>query len=231
MGTVEDAQTGKRLRRARNDAGLSLEEVAESIGRSHHSIEAHEKGKRAVTRQVAEKYARIYGVNVEWILGLGRGAEQVKVPASSLRGLPVVGVVMAGAFREALEMPESQQERLPVQYDTAYVEARQFALLVQGPSMNLVYPEGAYVICVSVGDAEPRIGDHVVCQRQKNGMYEFTLKELTKDPKTGRPRLMPRSSDPLHQAAVDITGQTEIIAVVIGSYLRRQRRGPAAFAD
>ena len=231
MATVEDKNIGKRLRRARIDAGLSLDEAAQRTGSSKHTIEAHEKGKRTVSRQAAAKYGKHYGADVEWILGFARGSDQVKVPATAARGLPVVGTVMAGAFREALEMPESEQERLPVQYDAAYVQAHQFALRVQGPSMNLVYPEGTYVICISAADADPRLGDHVVCQRERNGLYEFTLKELASDPKTGKPRLLPRSSDPLYQAPVELKdGNAEIIAVVIGSYVRRQRRGPTAFA-
>jgi len=89
------------------------------------------------------------------------------VPATAMRGLPVVGTVVAGAFREALEQPEQDQERLPVQYDAAYVEANQFALRVQGPSMNQVYPDGTYVICIAASDSDCRLGDHVVCQRER----------------------------------------------------------------
>lgn len=231
MSTVDDKSIGKRLRRARIDAGLSLEEAAERLGASKHTIEAHEKGKRTVSRQAAAKYGKQYGADVEWILGFQRGSDQVKVPATAMRGLPVVGTVMAGAFREALEQPESEQERLPVQYDAAYVEATQFALRVQGPSMNLVYAEGSYVICISASDSDCRVGDHVVCQRERNGLYEFTLKELSRDPKSGNWRLLPRSSDPLYQQPVELKeGMAEIIAIVIGSYVRRQRRGATAFS-
>lgn len=228
MTTHDDKERGQRLRRARNDAGLSTSEVASFTGQSEETVRSHEKGARGVRLERAEQYARLYGVSVEWIIGLASPAATVTVPTASVGGIRVVGTVAAGVFRESLEMPDAEQERLPIQADRTYGTARQFALLVQGSSMNLVYPEGTYVICVSSGDTESRFGDHVVCQRARHGVYEFTLKELIRDAKSGKPRLMPRSNDPLHQNPIDPQGgDIEIVAVVIGSYHRRPRRGLA----
>lgn len=228
MADNEIKEIAKRLQALRKKAGLSTAEAAEATGQSDDTVKSHEKGVRGISRDKALKYARLYGVDVEYVLGFQKAPQGVQLSAT--RGLPVKGSVMAGAFRESLEDPDGDQERLPVQYDTAYAEAVQFALRVQGASMNQIYPDGSYVICVRVEDSQPRVGDHVVVQREKGGLYEFTLKELQRNPKTGRLYLLPKSDDPKFQAPIELVdGQIEIVAVVIGSYQRRSRRGPSAF--
>lgn len=219
----------KRLQALRKQAGLSGHDAAEATGQSVETVRAHEKGARGITRAKAVKYARLYGVTVEYVLGLSAEASQISV--ASTGGMMVKGSVEAGAFREAfLEAPERDWERIPVQFDGAYLGAEQFALRVSGASMDEVYPDGSYVVCVLATEAEARLGDHVVVQRQRHGLYEYSLKELTRNPKTGRLLLVPRSQDPAHQTPLEVTeGAVEIIAVVIGSYQRRDRRGPAAF--
>lgn len=227
MSESQNRETGRRLQGARKDAGLSVEEAAAGTGQSADTVRSHEKGARGLTRRKAERYARLYGSEVEYLLGLSKSTRGVRV--NPTLGMEVMGSVMAGAFREGLEEQAHERERLPVQSDTAYAEKSQFALRVQGPSMNLVYPDGSYVICVRTEDADPRIGDHVVIQRERSGLYEFTLKELCRDAQSGRLYLAPRSSDPRYQSPVDLVGgQVEIVAIVIGSYIRRERRGPAA---
>lgn len=228
MTDTENRETGKRLQIARKAAGLTVEDVATRTGQSVETVRSHEKGARGLTKGKAAKYAKLFGVDAEFLLGLSKAPKGIHINPAG--GMEVMGSVMAGAFREALEETGVDRETLPVQFDATYAEKTQFALRVQGPSMNEVYPDGTYVICVPAGEVEPRVGDHVVTQRERAGLYEFTLKELCRDAKTRRLYLAPRSHDPRHQTPVDLVdGQVEIVAVVIGSYQRRERRGPNAF--
>ena len=124
-------------------------------------------------------------------------------------------------------------ESLPVDVP-GYERAALWALRVAGPSMDLVYPPGRYVIVVSPSEAGLRVGDHVVCERQNNGLVEITLKELmTID---GQNALMPRSSHPDYQEPIILSASGDydqtapkIIGVVVADYARRERP-PILFA-
>lgn len=229
MGKAENIVVGQRLRQARKNAGLDVAAVAEATGFSVDTVKAHEKGARGVRQPVAQRYARLYGVEADWILGFKRAPLVVKDEVAA--GMPVLGVVGAGLYREALTQADVDPERIPVQYDPAYGEAPQFALRVEGRSMDMVYPPGAYVIVVDAQHTEPRWGDHVVFERRQGGLSEYRLAELARDPKSGRTRLVPRSTDNRFQEPLEPrAGTVEVVAVVIGGFIRRGRRGPSAFA-
>lgn len=182
MSDAENRDAGRRLQTARKNAGLTVEDVAARTTQSIETVRSHEKGARGLTKGKDAKYARLFGIDAEYLLGLSKAPKGIQINPAG--GMEVLGSVMAGAFREALEEQVADRETLPVQYDATYAEKAQFALRVQGPSMNLVYPDGTYVICVAAGDVEARVGDHVVTQRERAGLYEFTLKELCRDPKS-----------------------------------------------
>ncbi len=63
------SDVGKRLRSAREEAGLTQEEAAETIGVSRHNLSAWERG---VSQPMSDKLppaAALYGVSTDWILG------------------------------------------------------------------------------------------------------------------------------------------------------------------
>ena len=153
---------------------------------------------------------------------------------ATLRKVPVLGEVAAGIWREAsVSLTSEFNESLSVDVP-GYERAALWALRVAGPSMDLVYPPGRYVIVASPSEAGLRVGDHVVCERQNNGLVEITLKELmTID---GQNALMPRSSHPDYQEPIILSAagdydQTapKIIGVVVADYARRERP-PILFA-
>lgn len=226
MGPEERRLQGQKLKNARKKAGMTVDSVAAALGISVETIRSHEKGARGVRPVVLTEYARLYGIGAEQISGLQMTALP-RVEAGE--GMPVVGIIQPGAFREGIFDAAGELERLPVQFDPAYAQAVQFALRVEGRSMDLAYPPGSYVICVGLQDTEARVGDHVVVRRQRAGLYEYRLGEVWIDPKDARTRLVPRSTDVAFQAPIDLVpGEVEIAAVVIGSFYRRPRRGPAA---
>jgi phage repressor protein C with HTH and peptisase S24 domain len=98
-----------------------------------------------------------------------------------------------------------------------------FGLVVAGDSMNLLYPPGTILECVNYfGDEPIPNGKRVIVQRTKrDGTVEATVKELVRDA-DGIEWLVPRSSNPVHQAfRGDSPGpgiaRVEIIAIVVAS--------------
>lgn len=153
---------------------------------------------------------------------------------SALRKVPILGEAAAGVWRETgVSLTSEGNESLAVDVP-GYEGAAVWALRVAGPSMDLFYPPGRYVIVASPSEAGLRIGDHVVCERQQNGLKEITLKELATI--GGKSALLPRSSHPDHQAPVMLSvagdydeAAPKIIGVVIADYARRERP-PILFA-
>lgn len=137
----------------------------------------------------------------------------------------VRGSVAAGVWRADSEWPEESRYRVilkrsPVPRD------RRFALRVDGESMNLVFPSGTILDCVSaIGfGLEPQSGDFVIVERvRKDGQRELTVKQWHVDDE-GRKWLMARSTKPEFQAPIpahdgdpDIEEQ-KVCAYVIGTY-------------
>lgn len=78
-----------------------------------------------------------------------------------------------------------------------YEAAQLFAVRVVGRSMDLVYPEGALLICLKTAEAGVRSGDHAIVRRHRNGLVETTVKEVVQE--NGGITLYPRSTEATHQ--------------------------------
>lgn len=152
------------------------------------------------------------------------------VPAAKVFGterVTVIGRVQAGLFAEANELPLEDQFDIDVPLDPRYQRLPKRALKVVGSSMNLVYPEGSFVVVISPFELgigyQHRNGQKVVVQRRDRlGMYEATVKEFVRDA-SGRPYLWPRSDDPQFQTPWpypegEEDAEVAIVAVVVGSY-------------
>jgi len=60
---------GKRLRVAREAAGLSQGQAAGQLGLHRPSVTESEAGNRRVSAEELSAYARVYGVSTSWLLG------------------------------------------------------------------------------------------------------------------------------------------------------------------
>lgn len=145
-----------------------------------------------------------------------------------VRRIPIVGDVEAGIWREAFSISTHDiSDFLPLDVQ-GYENAELRAWRVAGPSMNLVYPEGRFVITAHPAEAGVRNGDYVIVQRHKLDVVEITLKEIVEET-SGRIALWPRSTHPDFQSPIylrhDEHDQTapEIVGVVIADYSRRVR--------
>lgn len=227
-----DMTPGDRLRELRLRANLSVEALAERVGKAASSVRAHENGQNGIKAPVAAQYATALGVAPEEILfGSGRSAQPAPSPAmEGVRKVPVLGVVQAGAWAEI-----PADEPVPTEYvvfdEPEYARSNVFALVVRGESVNRVYPDGARVICLPAVEAGPREGDFVVVRRRRGSFVETTLKQVVVG--DDGIELWPRSDDPAFQEPIrldkirDAEESPEIIAVVIARYeVGRTGRGP-----
>jgi SOS-response transcriptional repressor LexA len=216
---MADAST--RLKQAREKSGYhSAKAAAEAMGVPVATYLQHENGTRGYPASRADRYARFFRVKPEWLL-YGK-SEGITVTELGPR-LFVVGEVAAGVFAEAWRRDESQWEAFTGRPDVDAPLKDRFGLAVSGDSMNQVYPEGTILECVwYFGDKIIPDGKRVIVQRtKKNGTLEATVKELVRD-ENGIEWLVPRSSNPVHQAfRGDQPGEeiarVEIIAVVVAS--------------
>jgi len=203
------------LQALRNRRGLSQAQLAEMVGVEQPTIQRWEKGKRLPDLEKLEALAGALGVT----------------PGSLLDGVAIVGIgptlhvkgeVAAGVWRAAAEWPEGDWQTFTGREDvTAKIEHR-FGLRVVGDSMDILYPHGTIVECVSIfGKAEALPGKRVVILR-KNDLqeYEATVKELVEQ--DGQLWAVPRSHNPAHRP-INLKEpepgilETRIVAVVVSS--------------
>lgn len=144
------------------------------------------------------------------------------------RRVPVMGEVAAGLWRDAVpRLIGDAEEYLPIDVP-GYERAQLTAMRVVGPSMDLVYPPGRYVVIAHPAEAGLRVGDYVVVERYKADLVEITLKEFVSE--DGRIALWPRSSHPDFQTPIYLKDGGEldqtapqIVGVVVADYGKRER--------
>lgn len=214
---------GKRIREARRRVGLTQAELGQQMGVPQSVVSDWENDKLLSWRGEVDKLASKLKVNRSHFVAADESLVQT-------RGIEVVGEVQAGVFRIALEVPKEERVILPVMPMPAYQRLNLVALKVVGPSMDLVYPDGSFVICASSWDTDVRDGDKVVVYRARGELREATIKEVRVEP-DGRVGLWPRSSHPDFQAPIyldskDDQDSPEIAYVVIAKY--EEERRPAA---
>lgn len=61
---------GKKLKEARQDAGMKLEQVAQIMNTTHATISRYENEKRKIDPETLTAFCRLYNVSSDYILGL-----------------------------------------------------------------------------------------------------------------------------------------------------------------
>jgi transcriptional regulator with XRE-family HTH domain len=144
-----------------------------------------------------------------------------------LRTVKVIGTAAAGLWKEVAITAEDYYglEDIPVVENPRYAGREQYALLVEGNSVNRVILDGDYAICVSWAElgVAPATGQYVHVERSRGGLQEVTIKKILVA--NGTVQLWPDSTDARFQSPVELNGTEEdtevtIRGLVIGSYRR-----------
>lgn len=180
---MEQRHVKNRIREIRKSLKMSQEELGARM-RSEltgSAIAKIEKGRIKLSLDYMQEIAGVLGVTP---------AELLEDGGPSVRMVPVIGMVAAGAWQEAVEMSE---DAVPVPSDAG--GPRLFALRPSGDSMDKLVPEGAEggFVIVDPDDRELRNGKLYVMQ---NGEGETAFKKFCTDPLA----LLPCSNNPAHKA-------------------------------
>jgi len=211
----------ERLKELREKRYETAKEAADAFGWNEVTYRSHESGGRNIPLHTARKYAAAYGSSASYILGLNNHAPEAPL-VNHVINVPLVGRVSAGSFRvdEGLKTKGIAVPAVPRPDIPAGV---QYAVEIDGPSVNLRIADGAFAICAPLDKypGYPKHGQLVHVVRERAGMFEHSIKEIHYTP--GGSVLMPVSNDPDHQEPVrmdhpDADTTVTIRGVVIGSY-------------
>ena len=121
----------------------------------------------------------------------------------AVRLVPVVGMVSAGTWMEAME--QQDVTNIPFVPDPRFVNLEQYGLRVLGQSVNKIARDGEVVICVPYFMVRSALsdGDLVHVERRRGELVEGTVKRLRLTP--AGPILEACSDDPRHQGASQLT--------------------------
>lgn len=211
----EDDNIGQRVHYLRKEVlGLGQEEFSREIGVSRGAVGNWELGK-GIKRDNLVKIADRFGVSVEW-LATNRGQRPVSKHGKIHRVNPnepfplryvlirlkVAGAVEAGEYKMPGDESDRDDRSLEVPLPENYRGTRPYLLKVKGESMNLVFDEGAFLVCVHMAELgeEPKEGEFYIVRKTKpDGRIESTVKEYRRDA-DGRQWAWPCSADPRWQS-------------------------------
>lgn len=232
MSDDEVLERGRRLREARERAGFDRpKDVIDRFSKLgvKSSYYQHEKGSVPFSFKYAQLYGKIFGVSPEWLYsgrgrdltGDGRPAPGAGPLELATHTLPLIGEAQAGAWKEIAAIDETEAERIPVPPEHRIPGARQYWIRVVGDSVDEFMREGSLALCTDVWDwardSEDlfRRGKNklVVCQRERHGLYETTIKQLRVE--NGRPELWPASRNPRHEGPVPLSDTADVNGVAV----------------
>ena len=201
-----------RIKEIRISKKMTQEELADLVGVSQSTMVRIERG-GAIKGGMEERFAKALGCTIQELFGFS------EYQPVSVKEIPVIGSVEAGIWTESQEFCATETLDFPP--PSGYPPESVFALKVKGESMNKIFLDGDYIVCIYCG-ACPNIenGKYVVAQRTRAGLYETTVKRLTIK-EDGTRWLYPESTEAKFQP-LKIDGQEgeeiRIIAVVIAAY-------------
>lgn len=214
----------KRLSQRMAELGMNAYQTAKKAGLGDSFVRDILRGKtRSPSAENLSKLANALETTAEYFTGIGD--HKTSGSLGDIEGLSVEGSIQAGNWLDMSVMDFDEREIIPVARDPRFPNARQYALLVRGDSMNLEYQDGEFVTLVDFTDAGlgKKAGQIVHVERHDGDLVEMTLKELRRDGEEWV--LYPKSTNDRHKP-IRLNGNegTEVVikGVVIGSYKRRK---------
>lgn len=205
----------ERLKAAREKRFETAADAARAYGWNEVTYRAHESGTRNFPMAAARKYAQAFGVSASHLLGLAANANAPDHSyVNHVISVPLVAQVSAGSFRvdEGVNLGETSVPAVPHSDVSAEV---QYAVVIDGPSVNKRIPDGAYAICAPFDryPGGPKHGQLVHVVRERAGLHEHTIKEIHYTRKGAV--LMPCSTDPRYQDAITLDAPEDDTTVTI----------------
>lgn len=131
-------------------------------------------------------------------------------PISEFTRYPILGVVDAGAFREADTMSQVERREIDGPVNDIYPNAARMAWESRGDSMNEAgILDGAILIGVDFQEAGGILtnGMTVVVQQDRGGLIERSVKAVAVYP--DRIEFQPRSTNPIHKPIIYRNGEAD----------------------
>lgn len=188
--SIKKLPFGLQVRQLRVNAGWTQQELAERLDTTKATISKMERSTNRPSVEWIEKIADVFGEAAEDL-----AFDRTKA-TGRLTMLPVIGLIAAGNWREAVQQSDEF---------VSVIDAKphMFVLRVQGDSVDLIAPDGSFV---SVDPTNPELVEGGMYAVQ-NGAGEATLKRFRRHPD----RLEPESTNKSHKA---IPLGTEPITVI-----------------
>ncbi|MEA3537635.1 MAG: S24 family peptidase [Pseudomonadota bacterium] len=123
----------KEIREAK-EPRLTLEAIAERVGKSVSQVSRWESGRSAIQSKDLDAIATAYETDIPGLFGVGREG------GNEVREIPLLGRIVSGAWEEAVKSTEEYV------YAPAGRGRRAFALKPVGDSMNELIGENGYVV-------------------------------------------------------------------------------------
>ncbi|WP_243344603.1 XRE family transcriptional regulator [Anaerococcus sp. AGMB09787] len=160
---------GVRLKQLRKSSGKTQRDLAKLLYVTASSIGMYERDERTPSPDVLKKYAEIFDVSTDYILGNSRNLKKGEDYAT----INVYGSIPAGIPIEAIEDISDTEDISFKEYDRS---KEYLGLKVEGDSMYPKYLDGDTVIIEKTPDCESGTDAAVYV----NG-YEATLKTVIKN--------------------------------------------------
>lgn len=190
---------GNNIRELRAERGWSMRELAERMPGTHFTTIAKiERSQRRLTHDWVDKFAKAFGVSPNAIDFDGWGE-----PANMARTVPIIGMVSAGNWREAVQRADEH-------FGGPSSGANTFGLTVEGDSMDKVAQPGS-IVMVDPDDFEMLDGAFYVIMNEEG---ETTFKRYRASPA----RLEPCSTNSEHAPIPLGRAQFTVVGRVVGFY-------------
>ncbi|WP_129408047.1 LexA family protein [Marinitoga lauensis] len=130
-----------RLKRLRQELGLTQEELAKKLNITRKSISAYETGRATPSPEMLKVIAEFFNVTTDYLLGIKEGKSKDNLPPNVIpaKFIPIVGSVSAG---NGIFADENIINYLPVPQNKDV----DFGLIVVGDSMEPAYNNGDYAL-------------------------------------------------------------------------------------
>ena len=211
---------GRRIYQLRRSLGMDQKAFARALGTTQGTISRWESDGQEPKGDALLKIAKLGNVTLDTFLGTSPGG------SVDLLEVVVMGDVQAGLSRETYQWPDDERFSVAAPPDPRYPGLPRFGLVIRGPSMNDLYPDGTVVICIKTLDLSRGAlpGEKAIVCRRDGPLVEATCKEIRTLP-DGSVWAWPRSNHPDFQEPWKIVNNGHdddpdvwIDAIVVGSY-------------